>query len=1404
MSLELPARRPRRGMTLLTAWSAAALLAGLVISSGFAPRPVQASHTAAPSAVTVAGSLDSELGCGGDWDPTCAAAHLTYDANDDVWQGTWTLPAGGYEYKAALNNGWDENYGLHAAAGGANIPLDAGTGRSVKFFYDHKSHWITDNVGSVIAVAPGSFQSELGCSGDWDPSCLRSWLQDPDGDGIYRFQTTALPAGSYEAKAAINEAWDENYGQGGVPGGANIGFTVPANNAVVKFAYDSATHVLSIIAGHSHNNDVEWAGLAHDSRDLLYRTPGGAVPAGTPVTLRFRTFHNDVTGVKARIYDLNANGQVVKPMSIAASDVSCYDPNLAAETCDFWAVTLPNAAADNLWYRFIVTDGSDTDYYADNTAALDGGAGAATDDPIDNSWALMVYEPGFTSPSWAKNAVIYQIFPDRFRNGRSDNDPKTGDVRYDDPVLKLPWGTLPEGYCRNYADANDSCPWRFDDTPPPTSPTKEQPRGRDYMGGDLKGVDQKIDYLASLGVTAIYFNPIFDSGSDHGYDTQDYTRVDPYFGTAKDWENLAKHAKAKGIRIILDGVFNHLSSDSPFFDRYHHYAGSGGACESAASQYRAWFTFHDVAAGTGTCVSSTGVANGATYDGWFGFDSIPVLNKANAQVQAYFLTNPDSIAARWLAAGAGGWRLDVSGDPSFPSGYWETFRNVVKGKDPNALTISETWQKDSTLLRMLRGDRLDTTMNYRLRDAVLGLLAPGSFDSKGFADSGSPIDPSEFAARLASIREDYPDAAYYALMNLLDSHDTERLRWTLTPGAETTAGREQNAANVAEGKRRLQLASLIQYGVPGAPTVYYGDEVGVTGDDDPDDRRTYPWADLGGSPDLSLFAHYQSLAALRAANPALTAGDFRILSANDADGTVAFGRKTSSRAAIIVINRSGSSHTVTIPVAGFVPNGTSFSVGAGVGVSTGGSFVAGGGSLSITLPARGGAILQTGTVDLAAPNPPAGLHVTAEGSGEISLAWNAAAGAAAYNVYRSPLTGGGFVKVGDAVTSTSFTDTGLQNGRTFFYVVTALDAAGNESGWSNEASGLPHLSIGWANLQWPPTMSHTISAISRTDNAYGQVWIDGVTSEPGATPSVRAQLGFGPHGSSPAGNAAWEWVEAGFNVDAGNNDEFVASLLPDHTGTFDYLYRYSTTNGRDWSYADLNGPFSGSPPNPGVLTVSSSGDTTAPAIPSGLTVAGSSPATIELDWDDVTGDASLYGYEVGRSASAGGPYAVIALTTASDYTDTNVDEGATYHYAVRAVDLSFNRSGWSSEVTGTAEARTVTLVVNVTVPATTDGTGRSVYIAGFLDRLDGNHPQWDPGGVVLSRVDATHWTITFTGKEGVQLEDKYTLGDWDHVEKDGACGEIGNRQLTLSYGTTGTQIVNDTVPNFRNVAPCGN
>jgi glucoamylase len=218
----------------------------IILAVGLAILPAAASSTPNPTSVTVAGDLQSEAGCAGDWDPACAATHLTYDASDDVWQGTFTLPAGNYQYKAALNDSWDENYGLHAVLGGDNVPLTLPQAANVKFYYDHKTHWVTDNHSTPIPVAVGDFQAELGCPGDWQPDCLRSWLEDPDGNGIATFETTALPAGSYQAKVAVNEGWDENYGAGGAPNGDNIPFSVPTDHAKVTFSYDTTSHLLTI------------------------------------------------------------------------------------------------------------------------------------------------------------------------------------------------------------------------------------------------------------------------------------------------------------------------------------------------------------------------------------------------------------------------------------------------------------------------------------------------------------------------------------------------------------------------------------------------------------------------------------------------------------------------------------------------------------------------------------------------------------------------------------------------------------------------------------------------------------------------------------------------------------------------------------------------------------------------------------------------------------------------------------------------------------------------------------------------------------------------------------------------------------------------------------------------------
>jgi len=248
-----------------------------------------------PASVGVPGSYQSEAGCGGDWDPGCAATQLIYDANGDIWRDTFSItPAAAYEYKVALNGSWDVNYGTHAQQNGPNIPLTTATSpQNVTFYYDHKTHWVTDNVSSIIATVPGSFQSEMGCSGDWDPSCFRSWLQDVNGTSIYSFSTNSIPAGSYEGKVALNGSWDVNYGQGGVQNGPNIAFTVPATGMDVVFQWNSTTKDLRVVVGGIHGDltkaqaywlsadTIAW-NVPTDTVVSLFADPDGALTLDGP------------------------------------------------------------------------------------------------------------------------------------------------------------------------------------------------------------------------------------------------------------------------------------------------------------------------------------------------------------------------------------------------------------------------------------------------------------------------------------------------------------------------------------------------------------------------------------------------------------------------------------------------------------------------------------------------------------------------------------------------------------------------------------------------------------------------------------------------------------------------------------------------------------------------------------------------------------------------------------------------------------------------------------------------------------------------------------------------------------------------------------------------------------------
>ena len=1158
------------------------------------------------------------------------------------------------------------------------------------------------------------------------------------------------------------------------------------------------------------DNNVEYNGLGHDSQSSLYRTPFGAVTIGATVTVRFRTFANDVTGVTARLYSTASASESLVPMTRVASHEICQDAALVADRCDFWQIQVTPAQRGVVYYRFIVQDGSATAYYADD-GNFDGGWGTATPGMIDRSYPIVVYQPDFAPIEWLQKGVMYQIFPDRFRNGDLLNDPLSGQPRYDDPVLKLPWTTLPEGYCRNYSDAASSCPWRFSPIPAWGVGQPETPRGRDYMGGDLKGVKDKLGYLQDLGVTVIYLNPVFDAGSNHSYDTQNYLAIDPYFGTKADWDALVAAADARGMKIILDGVFNHVSSDSKYFDRYGQYP-EIGACESITSTYRAWFSFTNVASGAGTCAGAAGPLS-ATYDGWFGFDSIPVLNKNNAQVRELVYTGTTNVAAYWLNEGAAGWRLDVMGDGSFPADFWQGFRQTVKTAKADAPIIGELWKRDE-MLPKIHGDQADTGMNYRFRNAILGFF--GKVDGKGFPDDGqSNQAPSVFARKLNSVREDYPDAVYYTLMNLMGSHDTMRILWNLTPGAANTrAEKEFNAANLAAGKQLLRLATLTQMGIPGVPTIYYGDEVGLTGEDDPDDRRTFPWLDqnfsvvflplvsrgatggladraerpatppaFGAGGDLTLRDDFRAYIAARQSRDVFSMGALTFPDLHDSARTMVMMLRSITDTAMVAVNRDSVTRTLIFTPTGQIPDGLVLQNA----LAPGEILSAVNARIEITLgPLSGAMLVSPPGQDQTAPDAPSNLTAAALTSG-VALTWDAVGDAARYALYRSPVVGGGYTAV-TLTASTGFTDTSVSNGRRYFYVVRAIDAAGNEGAMSNEATAVPAWPVAWAIIQSPKTVTTTLG-ITPTENIYGQVWVPGLTDAGGPTSGIIAELGYGAIGSAPS---SWtNWKGMAYNVTVGNNYEYFTTLLPQITGTFDMIARFSTNLGLNWVYADRDGVGIS---NPARLIVLDASDTTPPAAPT-LTVTGVAGTQVRLSWTSVPDAAQYWLYRRVVSGTYGAPTAVVTTTS---YNDNGVTTGVPYSYVVRAVDNALNVSPDSNEVGATPTPQQVAVTFNVTVPAGTPVTS-TVYIVGNQAAFC----NWcNPHTVSLTLATTNVWTITLSFPEGTNLAYKYTLGSWNYVQKGGSCQELGDN--TVSVGNLPTQVVNNTVVNWRNVAPCGN
>ena len=552
----------------------------------------------------------------------------------------------------------------------------------------------------------------------------------------------------------------------------------------------------------------------HDSRNPFYRTPSGARPAGEKATLRLRT----EAGAKVFLRLWWNDAEQKQPMKPSRVEEGLYEITF----------TLPQTPG-LLWYYFIIELDGETGFYGNAPDGL-GGEGRLYDQEPP-SFQLTVYDPAFAPPEWMKNGIMYQIMPDRFHA-----------VEKKQPLH----GWLHENW---------------DDAPAlvPANRPKYDNQADDFFGGNLKGIEAKLPYLKSLGVTVIYLNPIFRARSNHKYDTGDYETIDPSFGTRADFESLCAAAKAKGIRVMLDGVFSHTGSDSRYFNRFGTYD-TLGAYQSLKSPYAAWYSFKHWP---------------DDYDCWWGFLPLPNVNELNPGYMEYILTGRNAIVKRWLRRGASGWRLDVADELPMP--FLRALRQSVKATDPDAAVLGEVWEDASNKIAYdeLRcycaGDTLDSVMNYPLRDGLIAFM-------------NGEIDAFCLKRRLDALYENYPAPFAYSLMNLVGSHDKARILNRLSGASPEDRPNGQRRfkkltqRQYALGKRRFLKLWAFVCALPGMPCLFYGDEAGAQGGDDPFCRCTYPW----GHEDTALIHKITRINQARLASDAARLGDLELI-APDAD-----------------------------------------------------------------------------------------------------------------------------------------------------------------------------------------------------------------------------------------------------------------------------------------------------------------------------------------------------------------------------------------------------------------------------------------------------------------------------------------------------------------------------------------
>lgn len=471
------------------------------------------------------------------------------------------------------------------------------------------------------------------------------------------------------------------------------------------------------------------------------------------------------------------------------------------------------------------------------------------------SWQLTVFSQDYQTPEWFKGGIIYQIFPDRFF--------KEGQLAVPGKILRDDWGGTPTFRPNMYGKVMNN----------------------DFFGGNLNGIRAKLDYLHELGVTVIYLNPIFEAYSNHRYDTGDYMKIDPLLGTEEDFDNLIAEAAAHGIRIILDGVFNHTGDNSRYFNKFGSY-NEVGAYQSEASLYHDWYCFRRFP---------------DEYESWWGIETMPAVNESSPSYQN-FIFGKGGVLKHWLRHGIAGYRLDVADE--LPDFFLQKLRKAVKDEKKDAVIIGEVWEDASNKIaygvrrEYFQGSELDSVMNYPLKDGIIDYALSGN--------------TSKLRETIAMLLDNYPKDALDSLMNILGTHDTARII-TVLSGKTCNNKEEMALAKLSEEEcaaaiKKLKIAAFLQFTLPGVPSIYYGDENGMQGYSDPFCRRCFDWEHQN----TELHAFYKKLGEIRTEifHNVFKDGVYREIFADNS--CLVFERRTNNQAVYIYVNNGTRDYNITL------------------------------------------------------------------------------------------------------------------------------------------------------------------------------------------------------------------------------------------------------------------------------------------------------------------------------------------------------------------------------------------------------------------------------------------------------------------------------------------------------------